>query len=327
MKRIGLVSSINGLGHARRLMYLALSFQDIGISTTMFVTQKQIKVLIPELDSLGKKLDFEEILSYGIDGPVWMNNGCLIEIPPKQIIDLIKKCDLIISDNVIWPINFNQKFVLFGHFNWLDYWRIKGESQFSISASNIYLEERDLFKEIEWSLQFKDFKLKGELATKNSIEIKLLKYSSDLFFPLKIDANSVWIAQGTTELYRNYILNYTHDLPFKIFRKETFNLINSQHKPSIVIGRPGLGTIRDCLAAGILFIPTEEDPDPELESNIDNLKSLLPTPTFPINQSNFVEFLEKINSDKLLLEAWANIWPNTSQSCADSCEQILNLSF
>jgi len=36
--------------------------------------------------------------------------------------------------------------------------------------------------------------------------------------------------------------------------------------------------------------------------------------------------LQKINSDKLSLEAWSNIWPDISQSCADSCEQILNLA-
>lgn len=326
MEHIGLVSSINGLGHARRLMHLALSFQDMGIFTTIFATQKQINILIPELESLGGKIDFKEISSYGIDGPVWMKNGCLIESPPKQIIDIIRKCDLIVSDNVIWPIEFNQKFILFGHFNWLDYWRIKGESKFSLNTFNIYLKERNLFKEIKYSVQFKDFKLKGELKTKNFIGIKLMEYSSDLFFPHNVDANSVWIAQGTTQLYSNDSLNQIGKSPLKIFRKETFNLVKNQHKPSIVIGRPGLGTIRDCLAAGILFIPIEEELDPELESNISNLKNLLPIHTLPVNQSNFYETLQKINSDKLSLESWANIWPDISQSCADLCEQILNLA-
>ena len=326
MKHIGLVASINGLGHARRLMHLALSFQDMGILTTVFATQKQIKFLLPELNSLGKKVDFKEISSYGIDGPVWLNKGCLIESPPKQIIDLIRKYDLIVSDNVIWPIEFNQKFVLFGHFNWIDYWSIKGQSKFSLNTLNIYIKEKNLLKGVKYCLQFKDFKLKGDLMTKNSIGIKLLKYGSDVFFPLKIDANSVWIAQGTTQLYSSNIPNQIGKSPLSIFQKETFNLINSQNKPSIVIGRPGLGTIRDCLAAGILFIPIEEKQDPELESNIDNLKNLLPVLTLPVNQSNFYEILQKINSDKLSLEAWSNIWPDISQSCADSCEQILNLA-
>lgn len=326
MHNIGLVSSTNGLGHARRLTHLALSFQEIGFKPKVFATQKQIKNLKLELDSLARIVNFIEIASYGIDGPVWMNNGGFITKPTNKVINAIKECDLIISDNSIWPLKFNDKFVLFGHFNWLDYWNIKGTLQFTQKILEVFIEEVNLFKEIRFSLQFKDFKMKSHFNSNNVIPIKLLKYSSDFFFPLKTDFKSAWIAKGTTGLIENLNFDFTSTSSLKFFQKETYLLINSAKKPAVIFGRPGLGTIRDCLAAGIPFIPLLDNLDPELNSNVNCLERLKLLPSIEEHRLDFNKYLDDLNSHKDVRELWSDTWRNSSQNCSDTCDQILNLS-
>jgi hypothetical protein len=326
VKNIGLVSSANGLGHARRLTQLALSFQEKGINPKVFATNKQINNLKLELHALGKFVNFIEISVYGIDGPVWMENGGLIEKPTNNVINSIKECDLIISDNSIWPIKFNDKFVLFGHFNWLDYWSVKGKFQFSRSILEKFMEEANLFKKIKLSLQFKDFKMKGSFDTEKVIPIKLLKYGSDSFFPIKTDMSLAWMAQGTTGLVENLNFDLTTSPSLKLFQKETYLLMNSTYKPAVIFGRPGLGTIRDCLAAGIPFIPMLDSLDPELNSNVNCLEKLTLLPSIKDNRFNLSKYLDNLSLYKDLKESWSDTWQNCSQNCSDICDQILNLS-
>jgi len=326
VKYVGLVSSGNGLGHSRRLIHLAMSFQEKGFIPKIFASQKQIKNLRSELDTLRATFNFIEISSYGIDGPVWLENGGLIVKPTTYVINSIQECDLIISDNSIWPIKFNNKFVLFGHFNWLDYWSIRGNHQFPERILEVYKEEVTLFKEIRLWFQFEDFKLKGEFNIKNVIPIKLLKYSSDLFFPHKMDEKSAWIAQGTTGLDENINIDFIDDSSLKFFHRETYMLVNSLEKPLVIIGRPGLGTIRDCLAAGIPFIPLQKYLDPELDSNVNNLEKLNLLPLIEVNQFNLSQHLKDLNLHKELGELWSENWQNSSQDCSDLRDQILSYS-
>jgi hypothetical protein len=326
MEYVGLVSSINGLGHTRRLSQLALSFQDKGFIPFVFATTKQIKNLELELNNFGRKVNFIEISSYGIDGPVWMQNGCIIEKPNKRIINFIDKCKFIISDNVFWPARYNQNFVLFGHFNWLDFWEFKGYSNFSNKIYDIYLEETQLANEISLYLSSQDFQLKSIHITREANSIKLLKYKSDIFLPSKFNDRTVWISNGTTEINKNLVLDIIPNYKLEFIEKETFHLLNSPQKPSLVFGRPGLGTIRDCLAAGIPFIPIAENLDPELQSNIDNLSRLGPILTIDSRTKNLAEIANQLISDSFLVDKWQNIWPKISQSCDSVCELILNSS-
>lgn len=326
MKQIGLVSSINGLGHARRLTQLALSLSQMGYQTILFATKRQINKLVPELKKMGRVVNFVEISSYGIDGPAWMRNGCLVEIPSDKVIRLLQKCDLVISDNSIWPFKFNSHFVLFGHFNWLNYWDLKDKQIFSGELKEIYLEEIMLLRRVKTAFQFKTFYFSGSFTPKTIIPIKLLKYESDNDFPKKVDSKSIWMSTGTTELNRHPYPNKIKKYGYKIKPLETFKLISASKKPLAVIGRPGLGTIRDCLAAGIIFIPYLNDFDPELESNILSLKNLSLLSNTPLSSLNFESDIDKIVSDKHMLESWQYTWSNISESASIICEQILNLS-
>lgn len=327
MKQIGLVSSINGLGHARRLTQLALSLNQIGYQSILFATKKQINKLVPELNKLGKVVNYVEITSHGIDGPGWMRNGCLVESPSDNVIRLLHECDLVISDNSIWPIKFNSNFVLFGHFNWLNYWDIKDKQIFSGELKEIYLEEVMLLSRIKTAFQFKTFHFSGSFDPKTIIPIKLLKYESDKDFPKMVNSKSIWMSAGTTELNRYPYLNKIKKYKYKIEPIETFKLIGSAQKPLAVIGRPGLGTIRDCLAAGIIFIPYLSEYDPELNSNILSLKNLsLVSTTTSLSPLSFESDINEILSDKHMIDSWQYSWLNISESSSIVCEQILDLS-
>ncbi len=326
MKQIGLVSSINGLGHARRMTQLALSLSQMGYRTIVFATKKQINRLVPESKTLGKVVNFVEITSHGIDGPDWMRSGCLVESPSDNVIRLLHKCDLVISDNSIWPIKFNNQFVLFGHFNWLNYWDINDKHVFSGELKEIYLDEIMLLSKIKTAFQFKTFYFSGSFNPRTIVPIKLLKYESDGDFPKIVDSKSIWMSTGTTELNRYPYPKKIKKYNFKIEPIETFKLIGATKKPSAVIGRPGLGTIRDCLAAGIMFIPYLRDYDPELESNILSLKNLSLVSSISLNASSFESDIHKIMSDKYIINSWQYAWSNISESSSIVCEQILSLS-
>jgi hypothetical protein len=326
MKQIGLVSSINGLGHTRRLAHLALSFSELGFRATVFATRKQIKRLRFEFSSPEEQINFSEISSHGIDGPVWLNDGCIIESPSHITINKIQKCDLVISDNSIWPSRFNVNFILFGHFNWLNYWNAQTDKIFSKKTQETFEEEIQLLSKVNMSILLKHFSLKGKYNSQQNIQLKLPRYKSDSSFPKKIKPNSIWIANGTTGIgssfnYKNLTRGHSN---FELV--ETFKLITSSNKPSLVIGRPGLGTIRDCLASGTVFVPYMQVSDPELESNVLNLKKLSLISNFSLLEPSSAMNIEMLLKDFDLLESWSCIWPSISEDLKDISQQIIDLN-
>ena len=323
---IGFVASINGLGHARRITHLALSFNKMGFLTTVFATKHQIKRLLPELNLLGKYMNFIEISSHGIDGPVWMKDGCQIETPSNQVISIIKKCDLIIYDNSIWPVKFNSNFVLFGHFNWLNYWEIQKKKKYSKKFLDIFDQEVSLFRDVDISFQLTNFVLDGVFNTGVNIPIRLMRYDSDIKMPKLVKHSTVWIANGTTKLSKFFDFTNVQNIDLNFRVAETNCLSHEPTKPIAVIGRPGLGTIRDCLAAGVVFIPYLEDSDPELESNILSLQKLSLVSDVSLNPSKFSLDLIRLTKDTDFLEYWSNIWVEVSQDCLEICELILKFT-
>jgi len=323
MRHIGFIASINGLGHARRMTHLALSFKKMGFLTTVFATKHQIKRLLLELNLLDKSMNFVEISSHGVDGPVWMKDGCQIETPSNQVISIIEKCDLVISDNSIWPVKFNSNFVLFGHFNWLNYWHIQKKQSYSKEFLSIFEQEISLLRDIDISFQLTNFVLNGVFNTGVNIPVGLMRYESDIKIPKLIEHSTVWIANGTTKLNKNFDFTSVKNTGLNFSLAETYCLFYEPIKPIAVIGRPGLGTIRDCLAAGVLFIPYLEDSDPELESNVLSLQKLSLVSDISFNTSTFSLDLIRMTTDSDLLESWSNIWAEISQDCPEICELIL----
>ena len=309
MKCVGLVASSNGLGHARRIFQLALAFEIYGFSTTIFATSNQIKKLIQE-QALGKtQLNYCNIETHGIDGPAWLLNGGGITKPSHDVIAKLKKCDFVISDNVLWPKKYSKVFVLFGHFNWIDYWAKVDLGRFNLSLTQVYYKELQELLDVKVWFQFSDFALDPILnLPKQIVPIKLLNYSSDTKFRnLIIDKSLVWISNGTTGLNRTLSAQQRDSIVFKVEEKETFHLLETEKKPIFVIGRPGLGTIRDCLAAGIIFHPYWDELDPELTSNVKNLKRLSLTGSAYNEEIQIHSLGEQLISDLGLKNSWLNV--------------------
>jgi hypothetical protein len=327
MKRVGLVASNNGFGHARRLGHIALALSDLGLRPTIYATEIQINRLKPELITMRHfpRIDYVEIRNHGIDGPVWNSTNREIMDPTRKVTDSLKQNDLIISDNVIWPIKYNEKFILFGHFNWLNYWTILGNGHFSSKVKDVFDEEVELFKKISIAFQFQNFTVHpNQYAVRNTFPMKLVRYKSDSQLPRTIENRLVaWIAKGTTTLHTEIETNLFVNDKIKIIESDTYNLLKAKNKPSIVLGRPGLGTIRDCLASGTPFLPIFDNLDVELISNVNNLSKLSLYPSGESTEegidSRILSFLE--NRDLLFL--WSTLWPEISEESSKICEKII----
>jgi hypothetical protein len=327
VKRIGLVASNNGFGHARRLGHLALALSDLGLWSTIYATQSQINRLRPELIQKADfpRIDFVEIQNHGIDGPVWDKTNRKIKDPTRNVIESLKQNDLIISDNVIWPIKYNEHFVLFGHFNWLNYWIIMGHEHFSPKSKDIFDEEVVLFNKITLAFQFQNFTVHpNQYTVINTHPIKLIRYKTDSQFPRTIESSLVaWIAKGTTSLHAEIETNLLLDNKIKIIESETYNLFKAKHKPSIVLGRPGLGTIRDCLASGTPFLPIFDDLDVELISNVTNLSKLSLYLSSESKEENIGLRILSLLENRDLLSLWSSLWPGISEESSNICQKII----
>jgi hypothetical protein len=323
MKIIGLVASNNGLGHARRMLNISSGFLKAGQSIKLFISKDQRIKLNSELAKMNLDLNLIEIESYGIDGPVWFKRGRLVLEPPPKIVDEIEGCDFIISDNLTWPFKYNENIALFGHFTWHDYWQ-RTKNFEDLKSLDIFEQDYENLRNIPFAFQIKDFLLEPRTFG-NNIMINLPRYHSDI----RVDKNrnettEIWLSQGTTNLLDKSGLQLNVLTEHRIVEREAFELSESTGKPRLVIGRPGLGTIRDCLAMGIPFLPIWDKMDPELNSNVKHLVNL---GLFPHNllvemklQDKIVNFLEQ----QQILDAWKNIWPSMSEDVEDICITVLS---
>lgn len=325
MTTFGLVASNNGLGHARRLSNLALGFHSLGYNVNLFISSHQFLKIKSEFKFPTNSIKIFIIDSHGIDGPVWRKNGFKYVKPDIGIITEISKCSIIISDNVIWPINYNENFYLFGHFNWIDYWENQKNVVFTKTVMEIYENENLMMNKIKKWFLIKDFQFNVE-AKRNIriIPVKLLRYFNDSLFPDKYYPEpTIWISRGTTKL-QDPDINLKNLMPyFNIKFEETFQLTTSNFKPSLVIGRPGLGTIRDCLAAGVYFYSVISEDDPELRSNRESLSKFSKN---DLNELTFDKFTKKLKMNIHSLDgflSWEYAWNDISQNYMAVCESIL----
>lgn len=326
MKKIGLVASTNGLGHARRILHIAIGFIDIGHEITLFITKNQALHLRAEISKLKFNLNLVEIKNHGLDGPAWFKNGASFQIPSKNVISKLRECDFILSDNLTWPFVYNNNFGLIGHFYWHDYWQ-KTENLLSSKLFGVFERDFEYLLQIPLAFQFEKFILYPRHFS-NKVMIKLPKYYSDIKVQKKLrnklDTKQVWLSKGTTGLWKEFESNSKILKKFSVLEQETYRLGESKNKPKLVIGRPGLGTIRDCLAAGIPFFPIWNKKDPELNSNVNHLINLGLNSHELLMQENLDVAIEYFLSEKPLLDQWEGIWSNLSVDLQELCLTILS---
>ena len=272
------VASSNGLGHARRLLHLISGFRDFGVSTTLIISEKQELLLYSEIKEAQRISRFKVCVSAPQGLEVIGNN---IEVLPfvqdTKYLKEIESASAVISDNSLWPTEFHEKVYLLGHFEWVTYFTKKMEGlQVATYVQDLLAKERANLSRIAKWFRTKDFYMKSFFEFQ-TVEIPLIRYHSDSV-EIQERVDEIWLSYGTTSR------NIPEPLPvirgdLKLVNKESWRL-NEGNLPHAILGRPGLGTIRDCLAHAVCFSPFWTGVDPELTSNsgkLFELKLSLPT--------------------------------------------------
>lgn len=269
-KSILLVPSTNGLGHARRLLHLVKNWNTFD-KISMLLTKVQYEHLEMELKQVLSD-NFElKILFYdgvGLDGYAHIRNPKHPSNLDPDIVSEFSNAEIVVSDNCIWTLYFRSDTVLLGHFLWHDVLPLSAST--ADKSALLTLEfERDLLSRVETILGLKAFTFGQMLDLVGSNSILFPSYfSENLRKPI---GNEIWYSQGTTGLNTH---NVSQDFGLEIIPKETYRLHESPFLPKGVMGRPGLGTIRDCVEFQVPFFPTYAGYDIELDNNSQVIKSL-----------------------------------------------------
>ena len=179
--------------------------------------------------------------------------------------DEIEQSDFIISDNSIWPLQITESVILMAQFLWLDYWR-RSNSDEETALEKV---ETALCKRAKVRLASPSFQIESQsIPESRTLPLKLFRYGHDLEVGEKPTRKEIWLVGGTTGLNR-----HSEELPkvlpggFDLVPRETFLLSKSSYRPAAVVGRPGLGSIRDAIGSGIPFLPLWTGEDFELAHN------------------------------------------------------------
>ena len=318
MTEILLVASQNGFGHAKRLYEIAQQINKNGVNCKLLLSQHQIQIIKNEKQPFIQNI-LIPALSYGVDGYCTTRSIADIE---KQTSQLVEKSKAVISDNTLWPLELNSNFYLHAHFVWHHILNDLSEQE--------YTKEFEKMTKIKIWFQNKFFNFSFRSFENNTIAIqhlKNLRFRVDsLIDKLPVNQNEIWISSGS--ILSNKRISNEFELSAKHFtfkRLETFRMYELGYKPLFVLGRPGLSTIRDCLAAGVQFFPLDINLDREMKSNIENLKELKLLPAdykiFKVENFELEYYLERL----LIPERIIPIWQEASENLNDYVKNILNV--
>jgi hypothetical protein len=327
-KQLALVSARNGFGHSRRLFSIAKQLVETGLKVEFIATSRQINVI--RSSELGPAtnanlLTFRELSEGGIDMADFKTFSLQEEAPSLEVLRALESSCVVLSDNSFWASEYHDSFYLLGHFDWFRFWiqnkehklnpeelqTLKNLERLSWSKVKIW------FRTVDFSFDPKPFV--------NTVTIPLIRYSEDLAIGSQMPrTDKIWVAFGTTGLHTNMLGGYSN-LKNSLEYRESYLLHRVSHLPIAVIGRPGLGTIRDCLSSGTIFIPFCKPLDVELNNNVETLKRLELLPHF----FSSGDWMQNVDSDVMLEQIdICNIriqeyWLRSSANYADVTKIIL----
>ena len=266
------VSSANGLGHTKRLLRILNSFDESLWNKSLVCTQSQRTFIQDDLE-FSKDISFIQSESCGLDGP---SVNPVISDVSHTLKDLLSNARLVISDNVLWPLTFNERSLLVANFIWLDYWKKRFKLDPLVSKRQTSSLENLIKRD---QLIIDNYKV-------NSIQylpfgwLDSIKPINFIGLPSKVSigksfgrSKEIWVVSGTTGLDILPVPENTHiDYEFRTI--ETYNFGKKKDLPLAVIGRPGIGSITDTLSYKIPFLPFFSTRDPELIHNTGILKEL-----------------------------------------------------
>lgn len=267
MHKIALLASQNGFGHSRRLFYVGSALQEWGYSTTLFLGAVQAQYLSDEMSPNNISLAVKIIKPLQADGP---------HVPPANFQtastfdSVIDNESILISDNIVLTNSQSPYYYLHGHFNWLDYENLTNCKEGLPAAETLSYGNL-----LGW-FKLNEFQLKSDIPESKCHSIPFLRYNDLQKFERSQLKNVVWVSKGTTSDFDLTSLNRLKAAfpELQFVDLESYKLRVQTVLPVAVIGRPGLGTIKDCLEAGVPFVPIGYNFDVELTSNVNNLVRL-----------------------------------------------------
>ena len=317
-----LLASSNGLGHARRLFHLHHEFLRQSFESELIVNSFQFNKCKSEFPKTTLKKVFISNSKFGLDGP-----HAIFEDREEldSTIIKIRNADNIVSDNLIWPASYNPNVFVHGHFTWVDYWnKLLDSTDISPPAELDF--EAGLKKEVRAWFATETFRIPQSFLNDVFVPMPLIAYPNDRNYKLyKRNWKEIWVSIGTTNdeisLKFDLVLESLKRLGFEIRRHETYLFHELRVLPGLVIGRPGLGTIRDCLASGTPFLTPIDDArntisDPELSNNLEVLSILGLLPSL---ESITVRELQQFS------EIYRAFWVANSSPISDYSNRILQL--
>lgn len=329
--RISLIAARNGLGHCRRLLNLSYALIELGFEIDFFATSRQMKLLSVDLEKIRlnpNRVKFLCIGDYGIDTMNMKFFTIEEPTPSHEVASALARSSAVISDNSTWASNYHENFYLLGHFDWFSIW-------LSLFARNSPKHLIRMLREIEalalsrvrvW-FQTVDFTLNQTLLTR-TLTIPLFRYHTDQSrsnpHGFLHNSEEIWLGFGTTGFDRAPQARFSNS-KYQILMKESYNLHEAKQLPLALIGRPGLGTIRDCISSKTIFLPLSGDSNPELNNNVQTLRKFGLIPDFWVENIDGPE-LEKTLKLEQLIQCSARIgayWEQKSSSATSIAKQIL----
>jgi hypothetical protein len=257
--RVGLAPSLNGNGHLRRLLSLAISLREFEIEVTfifpnnVLLTHLQKSIISKSgvsvvLVDLGK---FTEGPSVAVQTVNQIDKWSLLKTQ-KLINSLF---DLIICDTVTWPIDIHYNVIFLGQFTWdLYYLKFKSLNSKFETTFNDPLQQLSRARSV---ISMKYF-VWPEIADNLKIQ--------------KIGVLDYWgLASNNCALEENYIGHLvsgaTHELRSEFLEKDVriIQMIESEiktklRKPKYLLCRAGLGAVSESISSSIppIFISSED---------------------------------------------------------------------
>ena len=235
------------------------------------MTTRQRELLQPEFKAQNAGFDlFTHDGKFELDGPAVEKS--LLPSSPNPSVELaalISTSHLCVSDNLIWPAAYANRFILMANFLWSDYWQAR------VGLDPAVESQRELEKLISGSIKARYANDGLSWTTRALLPVShhygLLRYPSDRFYEQLVVGRQAWLSGGTTGLFGidesrgNQTLSTVSP---QVVRRETWKMTAGAELPWAIFGRPGIGTIRDSMSAGVPFYGVGYDiADPELRVN------------------------------------------------------------
>jgi hypothetical protein len=255
LKNFGFVPSVNGFGHTRRLLSLAIELTIMDYKCN-FILPCILSSKSPILGIISEHgFDYEIICIRELnDGPFVLKNQSH-ECKSYDIELSLKKYEYLIADTVTWVSNFHSDTYLFAQFTWEQY---HNRDTSDLDLNNKLIKYKKIFGFKYFTNQF----IKSQI---NYQEIPLLDYWNLSRYSSLGNNGKFLIANSGAEDFKILTSNDQFLSETKIsYGLEKHLKINS--KPLAIICRPGLGAILESISAGIVPILLDSE-DYELEFN------------------------------------------------------------